>query len=44
MTTLPDTINVTYKVARTSYTAKPLIEKISTYPVIACDFETAYCL
>lgn len=41
MTTLPETINVTYKVAKTSYTAKPLIEEISKYPVIACDFETA---
>jgi len=41
MTTLPDTIEVTYKVASTTYKAKPLLDEIAKYPVISCDFETA---
>jgi hypothetical protein len=41
MTTLPDTIEVTYKVASTTYKAKPLLDEIAKYPVIACDFETS---
>jgi hypothetical protein len=37
---LPDTIDVTYKVASTTYKAAPLLKEISKYPVIAADFET----
>ena len=34
-------INVSYQVAKTPYKAKQLLESISSYSTIACDFETA---